>query len=412
MGYKGIQGVTSPTTGTTDVNTRKYDVSDQLFLLDRYNNPLTTFLTTIGKSEAPDGQSYKGAGVMEEETIDPEFKFFEDTMGQTAFVINATGTTVAGSATEETLVVDDGLFNLNVGDILLNSSNGDVYYVKSITSDTSCEVERGWGVTALATAAANDVLILTGNAARQADDAIDSSHTTKTQVSGYAQIFKTNFGVSGTLKETELYTGSEFDLQKRKKAIEHAQKIERAIIWGKKAKAAITIGSVAQVAYGTEGILNRTSAFQTDVTGAMDESEFNAYLESLFTYSSASGSKYLVAGGGVVSDIQAFTRASNNQMNLSPGASKLGVKVFEYESAFGDVKIINHPMFTENATYTNYAVGLDFDTIKLRYMKNRKAVYKENIQSPGADSIINQYLSEVGLQMSNPARSRILTIGN
>jgi len=412
MSYKGIQGVNSPTSATTDVNTRKYDVSEQLFLLDRYNNPLTTFLTTVGKTKAPDGQSYKGKGIMEKETIDPEFKIFEDTMGQTAFVLADTGTNLIGSASEETLTVDDGLYNLNVGDVLLNSINGDIYYVKSIASDTEAEVERGIGTTALATAAADDVLILTGNAARQGDDSVDSSHTVKTQITGYTQIFKTNFGVTGSLENTELYTGSEFELQKRKKAIEHAMKIERALIWGKKGKAMVTIGGVAQLAYTTDGIINRISGLQTDVTGAMDESEWIDYLESLFTYSSASGSKYVVGGGGVVSDIQAFTRASNNTMQLSPGASKLGVKVFEYESAFGDVKILNHPMFSENATYTNQAMGLDFDTIKMRYLKNRKAVYKENVQGPGADAMINQYLSDVGLELSNSARSRMLTIGN
>jgi hypothetical protein len=301
---------------------------------------------------------------------------------------------------------------MNVADILLNTSNGEIYFVKSITSDTVVEVARGFSSTALTTAAADDVLINVGNASREADDNIDSSHTVKTSVYGLTQIFKTHVNISGTLDNTELYTGSEWENQKAKMAIEHAQKIERALIWSKKGEQAVTIGSTAQVARSTEGILNRLSGYQTDVTGAMDESEFISYLESLFTYASPLGYKYLIAGGGVLSDIQAFARASNNELTIMPGADKLGVKIFQYVSAFGDVKIVNHPMMTQSSVYTNYAMGLDFDTIMLRYLKNRKAVYKENVQAPGADSRTDQYLSEVGLQLTNPQRSRILTIEN
>ncbi len=410
--YKGYMGTTQPTSGTTALNTRKFDVSPQVFLLDRYNNPLTHFLTTIGKSPAPDGQSYQGVGLKEKETIDPRFEFFEDTFGQTSFVLADTGTNIIGSATEETLTVDDGAFNMNVADLLLNPSRGEIYFVKSITSDTSVEVERGFSSTAVTTAAADDVIINVGNASREADDNIDSSHTVKTSVFGLTQIFKTNVSISGTLDNTELYTGSEWEEQKAKKAIEHAQKIERALLWSKKGEQAVTIGSSAQVARSTDGIFNRLAGVQTDVTGAMDEGEFIGYLESLFTYASPLGYKYLLAGGGVLSDIQAFARASNNELNIAPGADKLGVKIFEYTSAFGDVKIVNHPMMTQSAVYTNQAIGLDMETIMLRYLKNRKAVYRENVQSNGADSRTDQYLSEVGLQIANPQRSRILTIGN
>ncbi|MCH8984636.1 MAG: aminomethyl transferase family protein, partial [Acidobacteria bacterium] len=55
------------------------------------------------------------------------------------------------------------------------------------------------------------------------------------------------------------------------------------------------------------------------------------------------------------------------------------------------------------------AVCLDMSDIKMRYMRGMIVSLEEDIQTPGTDEKVSQYLSELGLQLSQEAKHGLLT---
>jgi len=398
--YYAGQATTNQPGVITIVPGLKTDVSDQLFLLDRNANPLTYFLTTIGKSMAPDGQAYNGKGVNEAMVTTPEFEYYEDTIAQDTFVI-------AGGASTTTVTVDEGALSLCVGDELLSEAD-EILLVTAVASDTSITVARGFAGTTTVDLVPDESLVLISSVKGEGAGSYDSSFTKKNKMTGYCQIVETAIEISNTAKESSYYTGDEYALQKEKHAIQQALKIEGMMLFSK-GGAQMVDGKLGLTSHG---LIDKLANNDTPLTGgSITEAQFTSYLEDLFTYSSPTGKKLLLAGGKVMSDIQNFVGYNKGtQIQAAPGVNKLGVNIKEYESAFGTVDIVRHPLL--RGFRTNIGIGLDMETVALMYVNNRKGLFIENIQNNDVDGRADKFLSQVGLRLTNIDRNRTLSISS
>lgn len=381
---------------TSNVAGRKYDVADVVSLLDVDRYPLLSILTNAGK----DPVTKQGKAMKKKETSDPEFKWFEDEF-QGRTVTTATGNTGKDISAAITVDVASGQgVRLAVGDVIRFVTAGYTFEVTAISTDAITLTAELGGATGTVDLSSLEVWII-GNANEEGANLREIKGTTSTEKTGYCQIFRTPFGVTETSRNTKTFIKeNDLDYQRRKKAIEHMIDIERAFIFGKKAK--ITTGTHPK--RFTDGVFNTISSYAT--ANVDTEAEFEAFLEDAFKHGNTE--KYAFCGSAFVSQINIWAK---NKLQIVQGEKTYGLTILKYVSAHGTLNIIKHDLLT-GTKYGNYCVVLDMETLSYRYLSTRDTKLLTDRQSPGQDEIVEEYLSEVGLQMEQEERHAIASKGS
>jgi len=375
--------------GTAVLAGRKYDVADVISLLDVARYPLLAILTNAGK----DPVTKQGKAMKKRETTDPEFKWFEDVFGTRKLTASGTLDPDGGNLT----ITGQSQYVL-VGDIILLAAKKWVHAVTAIVDANTVTLgaELG-GATGVAESVAGDAWII-GNANMEGADLRPILGTTATEMVGYCQIFRTPFGITETSRQTKTFIReNDLDYQRRKKAIEHMVDIERAFIFGKRFK---DVSGTHPKRY-TAGVLSRITTFAT--ANVDTEAEFEAWLENAFEYGNVE--KYLFASPAVVSMINGWAKG---KLEVTMGEKNYGLTIIRYLSPHGTVNVIKHPLLT-GTTYGNYAIMLDLECLTYRYLSNRDTKLLTNRQNPGEDAIVEEYLTECGLQMEQEKRHAIMS---
>jgi hypothetical protein len=82
------------------------------------------------------------------------------------------------------------------------------------------------------------------------------------------------------------------------------------------------------------------------------------------------------------------------------------MKISQWQTPFGQVNIVHNPLFVED--FAGSAFLLDMECFRYRYMNGRDTQLQTNIQAPDVDGIVDQYLSEVGLERKQAPRHAML----
>jgi len=385
------------TRDTSSVAGRKYDVADVVSLLqvDRY--PMLAILTNAGK----DPVTKKGQAMKKKSTIDPEFKWFEDEFGSRtgATTTGQTGKNIA-SAPSVVLASGEGA-RFSVGDVIMifHASGPFRFIVTAISTDTLTLSNEIGGQTGTEDLSSLTVWII-GNANQEGAGLREIKGTTSVEKVGYCQIFRTPFGVTETSANTQTFIKeNDFALQRRKKGIEHMIDIERAFLFGKKSKD--TTGSHPKRT--TMGVLSEISTYAT--ANVDTEAEFETFLESAFAYGNTE--KYAYCSASFISQVNQWAK---NKVTIVQSEQTYGITIVKYISAHGTLNLIKHELLS-GAKYGNYCVVLDMETLSYRYLNTRDTKLLTNRQQPGVDEVIDEYLSEVGLQFEQEKRHAIASKG-
>lgn len=382
----------SGTRDTASVAGRKYDVADVVSLLNVGRAPMLAILTnTKGK----DPVSGKAKSLKKKETTDPEFKWFEDTFG-TREGATATGQTGKVISAALTVAVATGTgTNFSIGDVIKFVASGYTFLITDISTDTlTLSAELG-GATGTVDLSSLTIWII-GNANMEGAGLRTLKGTTATEKVGYCQIFRTPFGITETSRSTKTFIReNDLDYQRRKKGIEHAVDIERAFLFGKKAK--ITSGT--HPLRTTGGIIPQITTYAT--ANVDTEDEFEAFLEDAFRNGEVE--KYAFAGAAFVSQINKWAK---NKVQIVQSEKTYGILITRYISAHGTLNIIKHDLLT-GTPYGNYCVVVDMAAVWYRYLTGRDTKLLTDRQTPGDDEKVEEYLSEVGLQFEQESRHAI-----
>jgi len=374
----GIQGLRG--TGEFGVDFRPKNYRELFTLLEPNGNAPLNALLAMGSSEATD---------------DPEYKNFRDELPDRKLKVN-NGGGYNNSAT--TIVVDasdDNKYAIS-GAIVVNSNTGEVMHVTADTTATNLVVTRNIGGTSY-TITDNDDLFVAGFAASEGASTPTAISFDATVASNYTQIFRTAFSVSGTLQSTYLRTGDKEDEAMTKALKLHMSDIERAMFFGKKHEAN---GSTAQPTRYTGGLTTQLTnvidvASAIDGDGTMSESQFDEQLIStVFKY----GSKQKIAfvGETVAHHLQEFGKSRWQPTQVE---GSYGVNFTRYQTFAGDLMVHLHPQFRQVPNMKKSMVIIDFPYLTYRYLQDRDTSLLENRQSPGADSVTHEYLTECGMEL-------------
>jgi hypothetical protein len=147
------------------------------------------------------------------------------------------------------------------------------------------------------------------------------------------------------------------------KGIEHALDIESALLFGK--KSTTTPGSAADRT--TAGILAHITTNQTDAGGDLSEAEWNAFMATGFTGSTAGSSRKLFLASATV--VQALNKFPASKQQTRNDETTYGMDVTTYNSPFGTIKLIYHRLL-RGTKYGGYGIAIDMDNVAYRYLAN------------------------------------------
>lgn len=374
------------------------DVVDKVFLLEPTRHPLTTLLNEVRVSDG----TIKGSRIMKASTGNYEFGWLEATYGgryakaSIAMSTSDTNLDVHGAGTNSAYI-------FTPGDVVKNARTGEVFIVSSITDGNTVVIVRSFGSTAAAAMNAGDGLFIIGSASEENAGARNVNQTRSTKQTNYTQIFRTTIAVSGTEEASKLYGGAALPQLRSQKATEHALDIEKAFWFGE--KSTDNLGTQTNHARrATGGILEFLEAGNSYIQnqgGPLTAPDMNTFLRESFTYGNQT--KTLFAGGQL---IQAINEIARGQLQTSMSDQTYGIKINKWTTSFGDINIVHNPLFVED--YASYGFLLDLDCFKYRYMEGRDTKLRTNIQAPDIDGIVDEYLTECGLERKEASKHSII----
>lgn len=373
------------------------DAVDKVFLLEANKHPLVTLLNQV---RASDG-AYKGSRIMKAETTNPTFTWFEDVYGA-RFAKVAASVAAGGSSMDVTGAGSSPAHIFTVGDVVRNARTGENVLVTAITDTNTVAITRSIGATAAAAMNAGDGLYIIGNANEENAGARNVNTTRSTSITNFTQIFRTTIALSGTEDAAKLYGGRDLPYLRSKKATEHALDIERAFWFGQKdSDTGGTQGHPRRYTGGVLEFIESGDSYIQNQGGPLTAPDLNTFLREGFTYGNST--KMLFAGGLL---LQAINELARGQILTATGDTQYGVKISKWLTAFGEVNIVHNPLFVED--YAGYGFLLDMECFRYRYMTGRDTKLRTNIQSPDVDGIVDEYLTECGLERRQAPRHAIL----
>ncbi len=389
---------------TIEQSQRIPDVDDKLFLLEPGESPLTAFLTQIGKI-GDDGGKFNSMALQKRVVYNPEFTEYEDQYSGVWSQIN-NGAGYNSSATD--LAVDNpsaAIFSKY--DLIKNTRTGEIMRVTSVNYSTNViTVTRGAGATAAAAINDNDWLFVIGPAFEEGSKSGDSNTTKLVKVTNFTQIFKIKFGVTQTENASKLYLsanpGGDLKYLRAKYGIEQAKKIERAYWFNEKKEITGPDGKPLRLTGGILEAITTAGNVQDEAGSSLTELEFRSFLQN-YAFKYGSSEKYFFCGNVVLGYLEGFAA---NKLYIVPNDKTYGVEVRKYQSSFGTLNIVRHPMF-ENQ-YAGMGVVVDLSTLKHCPLNGRDTLLETNIQDNDADEEVDQYKTECGLQRTNFEKNALL----
>lgn len=386
----------APTASSINPERRVKDVSEKIHLLDADQNPLVVFVKKAGKKVA----------------TNPKFRWQEDQFEPKSLTLNAAALAAIAANNSASFTVEAGEEHYaTVGDLIVvpgtagaaPNNYDEMLLVTAVNAaGDSVTVSRFSARAAnydLSGLADPFTVYMTGSAFAEGSSAADAKSTKVQFKENYTEIFKDAFAVTGTEDASELYGGPDRPRLRRKKGLKHMRDIERAFILGQPKED--VSGSYPRRATG--GALHFIQSNVVNAGGNINYQTWVDFAEDVFRYGD-SPSRLLLASAEVVSAIDLM--AHNEYFSQNP-ENVFGVNVKRITTSHGDFLLTRHKQFGDMGL-AGYALALDMQDVKYRFLQGRDTRFFADIQLPGDDVMKDQYLTECGLEFPLEQRSGVL----
>jgi hypothetical protein len=378
----------STTTGNITAGQMVIDMADKIYLLEPNAAPLYVLVSKLNKRVA----------------INPTFNWLEDLLNPTwATIGNSAISAVTATTVILTANVGENLYFM-LNDLVKFPRTGEVALVDvdpTTLAANQLSLVRGWGTSLAAALVCGDPYFKIGTAFAEGslNTALSTKSTITTQRTNYCQIFRKSVEISRTLANTELYGGADRPYQRKKKGIELMKEMERTFYFG---EPRLDVTTAAMPRRGTGGINSYITTNVTDAGGALTESEFEAFLRTVFRY--GSNTRYLFCAPLIVSVVSLWAQG---KLQMFPKDKTYGIAITQYLSPHGTVNLVkdvileNLGVVSNVSYYGGYSFAVELDDVIYRYLQNRDIQMETDIQHPGDDEYKDQYICEVGMEFHN-----------
>ena len=333
-----------------------------------------------------------------------KFEWLETRLNKPTFKVSPANQ----SATDLTVVTDeDNVTFLTEGSIIKDIKTHEQISGKTIT------VTRGYGVTNAQeiTADADDTNATFVNisvAYPEGSLAPKGTVLLKKDNFNYCQTFRRTLKITRNKLRQGEYGDDGENAESRRKAERnkilrlHQNDIEQSLMFGEPKKDL----SGSEPLYVTGGLFHyiKTNVLSITSPDKFKVGTINEILGAMADKGSA-GDKVMLTGSGFNAKLN-----DNAIKTFAGGGGSLlkeyGISLDKIDTEYGELNIMYDPVLS--AVYPNTAVIIDLDELLLHFIEETKM--ETNIQSDGYDGVVDTFLTDCGLEVSNEECHGILTL--
>jgi hypothetical protein len=335
-------------------------------------------------------------------------------------------------------VVLDGAINNSVTSLTVDSTEsivpgmilkaanaaGETVLVEQVISDTVLQVRRAFGGSAAA--AADDVAFyMVGNAYEEASIRPLPLNITPRRITNLTQIFRNSWAISDTVRATQVIAGDTTESESRQDcAAMHAQSIEAALFFGKKYQG-VRNGQPIRAMDGLVSIISDINNYPDSYTvpnvwsagSTTSFSQLEGFLDPVFNQTTdpkVANERVLFVGGKARSVLNNIGRL-NSTYYMENGETSFGLQFATFKTSRGTFRMIEHPLFNSNPTWSAMAIAVDLSSFSVAYLNGRQTQNKEfnadgkTAQDFGVDAVGGTLTTEMTCLVKNPPANAIIT---
>ena len=389
-----------------------------LFPLDQARKSFAGQITRL----MPNGQSvlFGLTSMLSSETaLQVEHGFFTKTMLFPQLTLSA-----AGQGTVDTVFTVTTTVNTLGGMIMRVDATGENILINQVLSPTQVSVVRGIGSTAAAAIGASTNLYQVGSAFEESSLRPSALAINPVRITNLTQIFRNTWAISDTVRATQMLVGDSNVAENRTDCgAFHAADIEKALFFGQKFSG-FRNGQPFRTMDGIFSIVNNLAYYPssynaTNVTTAgatTNYTQFEAAFDPLFNQTTdpkTANERVLFVGGTAKKVINNIGRL-NGTYYMVDGQTSWGLQFSTIKIARGQFRLIEHPLFNTNPSWSKLAVAVDLSTFSLAYLGDRKTSNKEfnmggEAADNGIDAVGGTLTTELTTVIKNPPAFGIMT---
>lgn len=350
--------------------------------------------------------------------VQVEHGFFTKTMLFPQMTLSANASAV------DTVFNVQSTSNLLPGQIHRVDASGENVIVNSVISATQVSVTRGVGSVSAAAITAPANAYQVGNAYEEASLRPNSLIINPVRITNLTQIFRNTWSISDTIRQTMMIAGDTNVAEtKTDCAGFHAADIEKALFFGQKSQGTRN-GQPFRTMDGLISIVGNLSYYPssysapniTTAGGTTNYTQLEAAFDPMFNQATdpkVANERVLFVGGTARKVINNIGRLNGTYMMVD-GATSWGLQFSTIKLARGTLRVIEHPLFNTNASWSKMAVGVDLTTFRMAYLGDRKTQHKEFNTDPGEandngiDAVGGTLTTEVTCVVKNPPANAVM----
>jgi len=295
-----------------------------------------------------------------------------------------------------TFTVDTPMGNyVQPGFLIQVTRTGETMLTTTGGSATSVVVAaRSWGTTTAAALVDNDEILIIGPAYAQSPSLESAMSVTGVQDSNYIHTMRHNWDMSALLKELSenggTYNGSDAEQERKNMLATHKRDWNLAFLFSEGA----TSGGTATMT-GFKPFIATNATGNVNSATTLTEPVFEAGNEVWFRGAGAE-KRILVCARKFHAIANQFPSAVQR---TTPGATKYGLRLTDYTSAHGDIKLVRE-VALEGDEYAKYAIGFDPAKVKIKHVRDGRML--KDRQGVSEDGYEEEIVSDMSLVLGHP----------
>lgn len=316
-----------------------------------------------------------------------------------------TVTNAAGTGTSLNFSVAD-ISELLAGMLILNQGTGEYIFIESI-SGLVATVTRGFGGTTNTSISATDKVQIITTAHEEGSSKPTSIANVGYPRFNYMQIMRDSWDATGTAKAVAYHTGDVVAKNKADAGVFHAEKIEKAFLWGKK-----TIGTLNNKPFRTmDGIVNQITTNTSSQTTNTQWEDIDLFLQTIFerNIKGQPNERIAFCGNTVIGVLNKIAQL-DGVINLDVGQTEFGMKISKWLTPYGDISLMTHPLMNENPIWSKQLYVLHPAAIRVKYL--RRTFHDTNDKAgtrAGSDADFGVFTTEATIEYAGELTGGIYT---
>lgn len=360
-------------------------------------------------------------GMLQSDTaVATEHGFFTKTMLFPQFQVSA-----VGQLSTDTVFTVGSTTNLIPGMVMRVDSTGENIIINSILSPTTISVTRAVGTVVATAIGASIFAYQVGSAFEEASLRPNSLIINPVRITNYTQIFRNTWAISDTIRATMMIAGDSNIAESRMDcAAFHAADIEKALFFGQKSQGTRN-GQPFRTLDGLYNIVNTLANYPssyaavnvTTLGATTNYTQLEAAIDPVFNQATdpkVANERVMFVGGTAKRVLNNIGRLNGTYMMVDDQTA-WGLQFSTFKLSRGTIRVIEHPLFNTNSSWSKLGFVVDLSTFRLAYLGDRKTQNKEFNAEDGAaddngiDAVGGTLTTELTCIIKNPPANAVLT---